>query len=375
MVALDMIHDAIHYFSLEIPAFITNRIGEDKELLGKSKEVLEAWERYKKSLSKIPLRDSFAIGEDGLMKILSVSLSYSKSVEEILQYAQDSYKKTKEKLCKLASKIDGHKTWDLIIYEEFSPVSSSEEVLQLYQKEVQNLRNFFYSQDILTFPSREKIIVLQTPSYLQSLRATASYRAPITGNMKGHGVFYITPGTEDLEMIVSHCPYLSAHEAYPGHHTLDYLRVHHPNPIRRQIESPLFYEGWACYAERLLDEFGYIKNPRQQLIGFKRQLWRNLRAILDVKLQTGKSTLDQAAKEIEALGYSPQRAKRQTRRFALTPGYQLCYSMGNHEILRLREQFYSRFGPRRFHDILLSGGQLPFYLVERRLKNTEVQGK
>jgi uncharacterized protein (DUF885 family) len=89
---------------------------------------------------------------------------------------------------------------------------------------------------------------------------------------------------------------------------------------------------------------------------------------LDVELQTGEITLAQGAKKIEALGYSSKRAKRQIRRFALTPGYQLCYSIGMHEILRIRERFSSHSALKTFHDTLLGGGQLPFHLVERRLE-------
>jgi len=226
--------------------------------------------------------------------------------------------------------------------------------------------------DIITFPSEENISVLETPSYLQTLRATASYKAPLTGITKGHGIFYITPGKERLELISNHCPYLTAHETYPGHHILDHIRIHHPNPIRRQIESPLFYEGWACYAEQLLDELGYIRDPRQQLVGLKRQLWRCLRAVLDVELQTGKITLTEGAKKIEAIGFSSGTARRQIQRFALTPGYQLCYFMGTHEIFRLRRLFSSRLGQKAFHDTLLGRGEIPFKLVEKALESQAV---
>jgi len=238
----------------------------------------------------------------------------------------------------------------------------------LYENQVQHLRRFFYYQQVISFPRGERVTVLQPPSFLHSLRATASYSAPLTGHKAGHGTFYLTPGTEDLAKISAHCPYLSAHETYPGHHILDHLRIHHPNPIRRQIESPLFYEGWACYAEQLLDDLGYVRDPRQQLVGLKRQLWRNLRAELDVELQTGRVSLSQAAQKIVELGFSRKRAERQIRRFAMTPGYQLCYFMGNYEIVRLREKYASGLGLRVFHDTLLGVGQIPFHLVEKRLK-------
>jgi len=350
-------------------------MGGDRELLVKNKRVLEAWERFKEDLLHLSSRDSFAIGEDGLKKILAISLSYPKSPDEILEIAQYAYPKTQEKLRALARKIDRCKTWNLIIYDQLFSVSSPAEVMQLFQKEIENLRRFFYSHDVIPFPSQEKVTVLQTPSYLQSLRATASYRAPLTGSTKGHGMFYITPEKGDLQLISAHCPYLSAHETYPGHHILDYLRICQSNPIRRQIESPLFYEGWACYAEQLLDELGYVRDLRRQVIGLKRQLWRILRSILDVNLHTGRVTLKEAAKEIESLGFSPQRAQRQVRRFALTPGYQSCYFMGSHEILRLRQGFVSTAGLRTFHDVLLGGGQLPFHLLERRLQTSGVGWK
>jgi len=367
-VALNMAQDALDFYNRDIRTFIKEEMGEDKELFMKIKKVLEAWERFKMDLLHKSSRESFSMGEDGLKKIFTVSLSYPKSPSEVLEMAQEAYQKTQEKLLSLGRKIDSSKSWHQIIYEQFPPTSSPVGLMRLYQMEIENLRRFFYSHDIITFPPKENVIVLQTPSYLRSLRATASYRAPLASNTKSYGIFYITPGKEDLELISAHCPYLSAHETYPGHHILDHLRIHHSNPIRRQIESPLFYEGWACYSEQLLDELGYIQDPRKQLIQLKRQLWRDLRAILDVELQTGKITLAQGAKKIEVLGFSSKRAQRQIRRFALTPGYQSCYFIGMQEILRLRHRFAPIVGLKNFHNILLTGGQIPFHLVEKRLK-------
>jgi hypothetical protein len=367
-VALDMAEDARQFYSRDIPTFIAEKIGGSKELLVKSRAVVEAWGGYRRGLLRIPSRKSFAIGEENLKRILAISFGYPKSPREILKISQQAYREIQEKIREFAGRIDSRKSWNHILYEQLPLASSPAELLRLYQREVINLRSFLTSQDILTFPTGEQVAVLQTPSYLQSLRATASYRAPLTGDTRSHGVFYMTPGKEDLQIISTHCPYLSAHESYPGHHILDHFRIHHDNPIRRQIESPLFYEGWATYAEQLLDELGYVRNPRQQLVQLKRQLWRNLRAVLDVELQTEKISLVHAAEKVRALGFSPERAHRQVRRFALTPGYQLCYFMGSYEIARLRKQFGPRLGLKTFHDMLLGGGEIPFHLVQKRLE-------
>ena len=367
-VGLDMTRDAVHFHLQDVRPFIEGRMGEDKGLFGKNQAAVDAWETYKRDLMNVPRRESFAVGAEGLEEMLGVNLDYSRPLHEILEIAQSTYRETREKLEVLAKSIDSSKVWSRILYETLPSVPSGHVFMELYQGEVQNLRRFFINQDILTIPSGEEVRVLQTPHYLRSLRATASYRSPLTGNTKGKGVFFLTPGEEDLGLIAAHAPYLCAHETYPGHHILDHYRIRHSNPIRRQIESPLFYEGWACYGEQLLDEAGYVPDPRRQLIGLKRRLWRSLRAILDVQLQTGGLTLAQAAKKIQDIGYSPPRARRQARRFALTPGYQLCYAMGIYEIIRLREQFSSRMGLKRFHDMLIQGGEMPFHLVEKRLE-------
>ncbi len=371
--ALDITQDALQLYAQAIPTFIGEKIGTAKDLIRKNNEILESLEQFKTDLLyKVSSKEKFGIGEDALNRILSVSLGYPRSLDEILKICKDGYREIQGKIHTFARKIDQHKSWKQIIYDHLPSLSSHVELLRLYKMELKRLRGFFYSQDIIPLPSKADVPVRLTPFHLKSLRATASYRAPLTGDIHGQGVFYVNPGEDDLGLIAGQSPYLPAHETYPGHHILDQFRINNPNPIRRQIEAPLFYEGWACYAEQLLDELGYVTDPRQQLVQLKRQLWRALRARLDVELQTERITLEQAAREIESLGYSPHGAQRQAHRFALTPGYQLCYFMGMQEILRLRGRFASTVGLKTFHDILLNGGQLPFHLVERRLEALKI---
>ena len=87
-----------------------------------------------------------------------------------------------------------------------------------------------------------------------------------------------------------------------------------------------------------------------------------------MKLQTGTISIDAAAKRIGELGFSSETAQKQVRRFALTPGYQSCYFLGMHEIVRLRDAYSSRLGLKGFHDTLLAGGQITFDLAEKRLE-------
>jgi uncharacterized protein (DUF885 family) len=161
---------------------------------------------------------------------------------------------------------------------------------------------------------------------------------------------------------------LTAHETIPGHHLLDSIRRKLDNPVRRQIESPLFYEGWASYAEYLLIDSGYITRPLDLLVDYKRRLWRSARCQVDVGLTTGKIKPDDAAHLLKTCGFSPEETHRQVDRFRLNPGYQLCYSFGLHEFKQLKASYASHMNTPLFHQFILQGGELPFHLIDLRFK-------
>jgi len=156
---------------------------------------------------------------------------------------------------------------------------------------------------------------------------------------------------------------------------LDTLRRNLDNPVRRQVESPLFYEGWAYYAESILAESGYVEDDLELLVDCKRRLWRAARCLIDSGLALRKFTAEDAAGLLGSVGYVADEAVAQIERFRLNPGYQLCYSLGKYEILDLRQRFLPKLGWKRFHLQLLEGGEIPFDLAARRFENlTETRG-
>jgi hypothetical protein len=367
-VARDMARDAADFFRGDVPLFVNERLDGDREILQKCAEVAESWDRYGHGLEGQGSDRHFAVGTDGLSELLEVGLGCPMLPDEVLELAEAEFHRDLDRIEQLGRSIDKQTPWQDLVQGEPGPDPSPEEVLDLYEREVAGLRGFVSANDLITLPDGEEVLVLPTPSYLSALRATASYRAPLTAQRTQPGIFYITPAAATSRLVRSHAAYLSAHETYPGHHLLDMVRIRRPNPIRRQIEAPLFYEGWACYAETLLDDLGYVTDPRVRIVQLQRQIWRDLRAVLDVKLQTGRITMEAAAQKIESIGFSRDVAERQIRRFALTPGYQSCYFLGMHEIIRLRDLYAPALGLKRFHDVLLEGGQIPFALVEKRLQ-------
>jgi Bacterial protein of unknown function (DUF885) len=368
VVAHEMACDCLNFFEQDFPVFLSEAFPGDQDLIRVTHEVCKSWKRFGTDLTARDSGLSFRVGEDGMPDIFSIGVNTRQSPDEALALAEEAFITQQEEMAERARRIDPTQPWQNVVLEQPSIENAEAGILELYRKEVERLRNLFKSEDLIGFPAEDHVEVLPTPSYLQSIRATASYRAPLTGRNRERGVFQITQGEGESRLISAHCSYLSAHETYPGHHVLDAVRLTHKNPIRRQLEAPLFYEGWSCYGETLLDELGYITDPRQKLVQLQRQLWRDLRAVLDVKLQTGRISMEQAANEIERLGFPPEVARRQVRRFTLTPGYQSCYFLGMREIVRLRDRFVPCLGLRGFHDALLSSGQIAFDLVEKRLE-------
>jgi len=168
--------------------------------------------------------------------------------------------------------------------------------------------------------------------------------------------------------------FISAHETYIGHHILDSRRRQLKNPIRRQIESALFYEGWASYAEWFVASLGYIKGPIQRMVGLKRRAWRAIRAMLDAGIRINKLSIQDAKMMLNNLGYDSNAVKSMVEHYIVTPGYQLCYTIGKYEIEKLKNRYAETMGLKKFHDALLDSGEAPFDLIEERMDNLICRG-
>ena len=110
-------------------------------------------------------------------------------------------------------------------------------------------------------------------------------------------------------------------------------------PIRRHIEFPIFYEGWASFSEEILFDTGYFATPTDRILMAKRRYWRAVRGMTDLDLHSGKRTLTEASADLTRAGMSPKTAEAMVRRYALKPGYQLCYTMGRRKFKTLYQRF------------------------------------
>ncbi len=80
------------------------------------------------------------------------------------------------------------------------------------------------------------------------------------------------------------------HESVPGHHLqIGYAQVQAASLTRIQRGSFIsgHGEGWALYAERLCDEFGWFSNPDHRLGFLGGQILRTVRVIIDIGMHLG----------------------------------------------------------------------------------------
>jgi len=338
-----------------------------------------ALKKFKSFLNNLQPQKDNAFACTTLADSLATHFLSERTPLEIFEIARQEWDHISGQLDLLQRKIDPHKSWQ-DLYQDFLPVEvESRDTFALYSQEIEQLRVFFSRHGFQAYALKAPLEIAETPVYLRSVRGTASFAAAFSADIREKSFFYLTTrlphaDTEEADLLLKkrlHREYklLTAHETIPGHHLLDSTRRIIKNPVRRQIESPLFYEGWASYVETLLIESGYIHDPMDILIDYKRKLWRAARCMIDVGLAIDTVSNDRAMTLLTSCGFAVEEARRQIDRFKLNPGYQLCYSLGAYEFGCLKDEFKSQMGSKEFHSFLLEGGELPFHLIRKRMEN------
>jgi uncharacterized protein (DUF885 family) len=172
------------------------------------------------------------------------------------------------------------------------------------------------------------------------------------------------------------------HEGVPGHHLQigqTYVRAELLNRWRRILAwSSGHGEGWALYAERLMDELGYLADPGDKLGMLDGQAFRATRVIIDIGMH-----LELEIPRDNPFGFAPGerwtpelgweflrahcRVEEKSLRFELNrylgwPGQAPSYKLGERAWLKARDDARARKGAdfdlKAFHRDALNLGSL-----------------
>lgn len=165
---------------------------------------------------------------------------------------------------------------------------------------------------------------------------------------------------------------LTAHEGLPGHAwQLAYLAEHQEDTalIQSLMGFNAFTEGWALYAEQLVDEFGlYASDPLSQLGYLQAQQFRACRLVVDTGLHAMRWSRGRAIEFlVDNTGRGRNAMTSEVDRYTVSPGQACGYKVGHNEILlqreRARQALGARFDLAGFNDALVQSGGLPLVLL------------
>lgn len=167
-------------------------------------------------------------------------------------------------------------------------------------------------------------------------------------------------------------PTLTAHEGIPGHTWQGaYLAEHHDEVplITSLLGFNAFVEGWALYAEQLVDEHGlYADDPFGRIGYLQAQQFRACRLVADTGLHAMGWSREKAVAFLTAqTGKGVAAMTSEVDRYCASPGQACGYKTGHNEILKLRERARATLGPRfdlaGFDDAVLQTGGVPLELL------------
>jgi len=282
-------------------------------------------------------------------------------LDEIAWHLNQEIEETRKELQHQANRISCGAPWQIVFSSLSAPGNTDGQRELLFKRIIARLKAHCMAEEMVppTVGSDCDVAVQTVPDHMTPIRSNAAYSMP-PGHPPRGGTFYIFSRDQE-PTLAPDIVLLTAHETYPGHHLLDTLRWQLPRPLRRSLEFPLFYEGWASFAEEILFDTGFFSGPVDRLLMARRRLWRAIRGRIDLMLHTGQWDLEQAAAVLSDHGVTPVQAASIVRRYALKPAYQLAYTMGRRKFRRLYTNYLEKgHTPAQFVRQALAHGEIKF---------------
>jgi uncharacterized protein (DUF885 family) len=250
------------------------------------------------------------------------------------------------------------------------------EFLAAYESHLQEIVDFLQTNRLVTIPSYlGPFLIRQLPEAFKPTAPGGFMNPPGIYDQDPGGFYYIptyNPKSANfyIRAAIEDPRPILGHEGIPGHFLQISIANHVADEIRRQHNDNVFAEGWALYGEEMMLREGlYPENSAAQGQVLRLSRYRAARIGVDVNLQTGRWTFDQAvAYFMEAGGLDAEAAQGEAAGAASEPSQKICYITGKWQIMRLlgryRDSQGANFRLGAFHDQLISYGSLPLSVIE-----------
>jgi uncharacterized protein (DUF885 family) len=214
--------------------------------------------------------------------------------------------------------------------------------------------------------------IRRVPDYIEAGAPGGYYNIPALDGSRP-GAFYINL-RDTAEWSRWKLPTLVYHESEPGHHFQLALVLEMPKlPLIRKAGGGFSAntEGWALYAENLVDEMGmYDADPLGRFGMLQSELFRAARCVVDTGLHAKGWSREQAIDYmVDTTGDNRTSMTTEVERYCTWPGQATSYKVGQTRWLKLRAEARQRLGAkfdiRDFHDVGLSAAPMPLSVLDR----------
>lgn len=345
-----------------------------KKAVEDAKTAIKDYEKWMSESLLPTAMEEHRMGEEMFHKVIELK-HLGLSVTEIRELGDTYLDWCKKRLEELAEEIKpGAGVEEVREIVKSDHPENFDQVLEKYRESVAESRRFVQENGMIDIPAGEKLTVVETPEYLRNTIPFAAYMMPGKYDKEQEGIYIVTPVEDKPELLKEHSyagiVNTSVHEGYPGHHLQ--LTVSNMNPSLAMVlvHSTETVEGWAHYCEDWMKDKGFDDTPEARFVQTIDILWRAARIIVDVDLHTKKMTMEQAIDFlVDNVGMERASAVAEVKRYTMYPTYQLCYLIGKHLIVGLKEEIKERMGDKFtdtfFHNTFLGSGSLPVYLTRQ----------
>ena len=183
-------------------------------------------------------------------------------------------------------------------------------------------------------------------------------------------------------------PTTAYHEGVPGHHLQVAIATINSEKLSRFQRNTFVSghgEGWALYAERLMDEFGFLENPEYRLGYLYAQAFRAARIVIDTGIHCGFA-IPQSSSWHPGEQWNPELMfeflsahsssddefnRSEINRYLGWPGQAISYKLGERVWLDLRDDAQKKYGAefdlRKWHAHALDLGNLGLDLLKSEM--------
>jgi uncharacterized protein (DUF885 family) len=350
--------------------------GEDESKIQATKKALE---RYKNNVKQRPVapEGSFAVGAAALRRRVRDELGLDYTLGQVEALALGEVQRIGELLKNATARFGRNRSAEQILAKGRREWKPQKPLLELYRLETERIAGSFKSARAVTFPKGDELDVKPVPEFLRMVIPTAAYTQPPAFKKRQRGVFWVNDlsvtKTSQAEKLAEQQQHFGlgltcAHEAYPGHHLQFVTANRHPRKWRRLFAHAVFYEGWTLWCEQMVVDLKIERSPWLLVQQLHDALWRCHRILVDLRLQTGRYSYEQAVNHMQKhLGFTKARAQADVNWYTASPAVPMSYWLGRLENERLRQRLIHGRGwsLQKFNDWLLSFGTIPQAWIEK----------